>query len=185
MAGWWGPCAEKGEPLSRSSPAHWAPNDMVLYDGQTVFRLPIGGGVFIAFHGSWNRAPVCRKAATMSCSSRSRTASLPGPYVVFADGFAGGRQRTRSGRANRPLRAGAGAPDGARSNISDDQAWADFGASLIGGPSTAAQSRAAPAPVHGQPALRVPPVEAARGHPPRCRWRGRLACRRPPAANLG
>ncbi len=33
------------------------------------------GGAFIAFHGSWNRAP-CRKAAIMSCSSRWPTARL-------------------------------------------------------------------------------------------------------------
>ena len=41
---------------------------------RTQFPNAYRGGAFIAFHGSWNRAP-SRKAATTSCSSRSRTAS--------------------------------------------------------------------------------------------------------------
>ena len=37
-------------------PAHWAPNAMVRYD-QKQFPARYRDGVFIAFHGSWNRAP--------------------------------------------------------------------------------------------------------------------------------
>jgi glucose/arabinose dehydrogenase len=37
-------------------PAHWAPNAMVLYD-KKQFPAHYQGGVFIAFHGSWDRAP--------------------------------------------------------------------------------------------------------------------------------
>jgi len=37
-------------------PAHWAPNDLALYYGDP-FPVRYRGGAFIAFHGSWNRAP--------------------------------------------------------------------------------------------------------------------------------
>ena len=69
-----GLCAEKRAAVA-AFPAHWAPNDLALYNGQQ-FPAAYRGGAFIAFHGSWNRAPFPR-AATTSCSSRSRTARLP------------------------------------------------------------------------------------------------------------
>ena len=37
-------------------PAHWAPNATVFYTGK-MFPPEYQGGVFIAFHGSWNRGP--------------------------------------------------------------------------------------------------------------------------------
>src|SRR5260221_6935544 len=50
-----GPCATKSAPIA-AFPAHWAPNGMVRYDKQQ-FPARYHDGVFIAFHGSWNRAP--------------------------------------------------------------------------------------------------------------------------------
>jgi glucose/arabinose dehydrogenase len=50
-----GICAQKTAPAAYF-PAHWAPNDMVLYDGRQ-FPARYRKGLFIAFHGSWNRAP--------------------------------------------------------------------------------------------------------------------------------
>ncbi len=50
-----GPCAAKSAPIA-AFPAHWAPNGMVRYDKQQ-FPARYHDGVFIAFHGSWNRAP--------------------------------------------------------------------------------------------------------------------------------
>jgi len=38
-------------------PAHWAPNDLVFYDG-TAFPERYRGGAFVAWRGSWNRAPL-------------------------------------------------------------------------------------------------------------------------------
>ena len=70
-----GPCAQKRGPVA-IFPAHWAPNDLLLYDGHQ-FPAAYRGGAFIAFHGSWNRAPF-PQAATTWCSSRSLTASPPG-----------------------------------------------------------------------------------------------------------
>jgi glucose/arabinose dehydrogenase len=37
-------------------PAHWAPNGLLFYTG-TLFPAEYRGGAFLAFHGSWNRAP--------------------------------------------------------------------------------------------------------------------------------
>ena len=37
-------------------PAHWAPLQMAYYDGKQ-FPEKYRGGMFLAFHGSWNRAP--------------------------------------------------------------------------------------------------------------------------------
>lgn len=39
-----------------SFPGHWAPNATMFYDGRQ-FPASYHGGMFIAFHGSWNRAP--------------------------------------------------------------------------------------------------------------------------------
>ena len=50
-----GPCANKIAPVA-AFPAHWAPNGMVLYD-KKQFPARYRNGVFIAFHGSWDRAP--------------------------------------------------------------------------------------------------------------------------------
>src|SRR5208337_136782 len=50
-----GRCATKTAPIA-AFPAHWAPNAMALYDKQQ-FPAHYRHGVFIAFHGSWDRAP--------------------------------------------------------------------------------------------------------------------------------
>ncbi len=38
-------------------PGHWGPNDMMFYTGST-FPAEYRNGAFVAFHGSWNRAPL-------------------------------------------------------------------------------------------------------------------------------
>ena len=48
-------CAAKTAPIA-AFPAHWAPNGMVFYD-KDQFPSRYRNGVFIAFHGSWDRAP--------------------------------------------------------------------------------------------------------------------------------
>ena len=50
-----GDCASKKTPVA-TFPAHWAPNGLFFYSGS---QLPAKyrSGAFIAFHGSWNRAP--------------------------------------------------------------------------------------------------------------------------------
>jgi glucose/arabinose dehydrogenase len=50
-----GVCASKTAPVA-AFPAHWAPNGIVRCD-EKGFPARYRDGVFIAFHGSWNRAP--------------------------------------------------------------------------------------------------------------------------------
>jgi glucose/arabinose dehydrogenase len=50
-----GRCDKFEKPLV-AYPAHWAPMDILFHDGVGVGEK-YSGGAFIAFHGSWNRAP--------------------------------------------------------------------------------------------------------------------------------
>jgi glucose/arabinose dehydrogenase len=50
-----GDCASKAQPAI-GFPAHWAPNGLMFYTG-AMFPAQYRGGAFLAFHGSWNRAP--------------------------------------------------------------------------------------------------------------------------------
>lgn len=50
-----GDCDKKTQPAI-AFPAHWAPNALMFYSG-SMFGDSYKGGAFLAFHGSWNRAP--------------------------------------------------------------------------------------------------------------------------------
>jgi glucose/arabinose dehydrogenase len=67
-------------------PAHWAPNDLEFYDGKN-FPARYRGGAFIAFHGSWNRAPE-PQAGYKVVFQPMKDGKPSGAYEVFADGFA-------------------------------------------------------------------------------------------------
>lgn len=109
-----GLCASKGKPVA-AFPAHFAPNDLLIYGG-TSFPKAYHGGAFIAFHGSWNRAPAPQGGyAVMFQPLNDGQAS--GAPILFADGFAGGFKEP--GRAlHRPAGLAMG-PDGAL-YIADD-----------------------------------------------------------------
>jgi glucose/arabinose dehydrogenase/mono/diheme cytochrome c family protein len=81
-----GVCTNKLGPVA-AFPAHWAPNAMAYYDGRS-FPARYRRGVFIAFHGSWDRAPYPQQGYNIVFQS------LPGAPTgakceIFADGFAG------------------------------------------------------------------------------------------------
>jgi glucose/arabinose dehydrogenase/mono/diheme cytochrome c family protein len=109
-----GVCADKIAPTA-AFPAHWAPNAMVLYD-KTEFPARYRNGVFIAFHGSWNRAPYEQGGYNVVYQPLSGD-HASGECEVFADGFAGA-VKTPSGAAYRPSGLAVG-PDGAL-YVSDD-----------------------------------------------------------------
>ena len=68
-------------------PAHYAPNDLLFYTGDQ-FPLSYQNGAFIAFHGSWNRAPQVQKGYNLVFVPFLK--DLPsGKWEVFADNFAG------------------------------------------------------------------------------------------------
>jgi glucose/arabinose dehydrogenase/cytochrome c553 len=109
-----GICAKKLPPIA-FFPAHWAPNDLLIYTAQQ-FPRPYQGGAFIAFHGSWNRAPAPQGGYNVVYQPLA-DGKASGRFVVFADGFAGAEKAP--GRATyRPSGLAAG-PDGAL-YISDD-----------------------------------------------------------------
>jgi glucose/arabinose dehydrogenase len=81
-----GRCASVGQPLV-TFPGHWAPESIVFYSG-TAFPAEYQGGAFVAFHGSWNRAPLPQ--AGFNVSFVPFTSGPPtGSYQIFADGFRG------------------------------------------------------------------------------------------------
>jgi len=131
-----GICADKLAPVA-AFPGHWAPNDLLIYTG-TQFPEAYRGA-FIAFHGSWNRAPLPQGGYNIVFQPMAG-AKASGPYVVFADGFAGAHEDP--GRAAfRPTGLGMG-PDGAL-YIADDVHGRIWRVTYRGDTATA---RVAPAP---------------------------------------
>jgi glucose/arabinose dehydrogenase/mono/diheme cytochrome c family protein len=81
-----GPCADKTAPVA-AFPAHWAPNSMVFYD-HDQFPAHYHHGLFIAFHGSWNRAPYPQGGYNIVFQPMAGDHAA-GRCQIFADGFAG------------------------------------------------------------------------------------------------
>jgi glucose/arabinose dehydrogenase/mono/diheme cytochrome c family protein len=109
-----GVCANKIAPIA-AFPAHWAPNAMVRYDG-TQFPARYGDGVFIAFHGSWDRAPYPQSGYNVVFQPVAGDRAS-GPCEIFADGFAGAA-RSPAKAEHRPSGLAVG-PDGSL-YVSDD-----------------------------------------------------------------
>jgi glucose/arabinose dehydrogenase/mono/diheme cytochrome c family protein len=109
-----GVCKDKKQPVAYF-PGHWAPNDLLIYTGK-AFPAAYQGGAFIAFHGSWNRAPEPQGGYNVVFQPL-KDGAASGDFIVFADGFAGVVKEP--GRAAfRPSGLAMG-PDGAF-YISDD-----------------------------------------------------------------
>ena len=91
-------------------PAHWAPNDLEFYSGKS-FPAKYQDGAFIAFHGSWNRAPE-PQAGYKVVFQPMKDGKPSGEYEVFADGFAGDMPDNSPSNAKyRPVGLAVG-PDG-------------------------------------------------------------------------
>ena len=137
-----GACAEKLAPVA-AFPAHWAPNALLMYDakagGTGAWPDRYRDGAFIAFHGSWNRAPFAQGGYNVVYQSlASPDASR---CEIFADGFAGANV-SPGGAAHRPSGL-ALAPDGAL-YVSDDRHGRIYRITYVGG--TDANAIATPCP---------------------------------------
>ena len=88
-------------------PGHWAPNALV-FAASSSFPAHYREGVFLAFHGSWNRAPL-PQAGYNVVFQPLHNGRASGPYEVFANGFA--PKPGASGEIHRPTGLAFG-PDG-------------------------------------------------------------------------
>jgi glucose/arabinose dehydrogenase len=107
---------EAQEPIA-TFPAHMAPNDLLFYTGD-MFPAKYKNGAFIAFHGSWNRAPEPQKGFFVAFVP-FKDGKPSGDWEIFADGFAGKSNLVSPGDAlHRPCGLAQG-PDGSI-YVSDD-----------------------------------------------------------------
>jgi glucose/arabinose dehydrogenase/mono/diheme cytochrome c family protein len=142
-----GVCGAKLEPVA-AFPAHWAPNDVLIYSG-SQFPAAYRGGAFIAFHGSWNRAPFPQGGYNLVFQPLSG-GQASGNYVIFADGFAG-PVKEPGGAAHRPSGLAVG-PDGSL-YVTDDQKGRIWKITYVGGDAAAKLQTVSPtSPSVGTPA---------------------------------
>lgn len=108
-------CEDKQKPIY-AFPAHWAPNGVVFYTGNK-FPEKYRNGAFIAFHGSWNRAPQ-KQGGYCVAFLPFKDGKPSGEYEIFADGFAG-EEKSPGESVYRPCGITQG-PDGSL-YVSDDK----------------------------------------------------------------
>ena len=98
-------------------PAHMAPMALLFYQG-TQFPAKYQQGAFIAFHGSWNRAPLPQEGYFVAFIP-FKNGQPSGDWEIFANGFAGADVVTNPRQARaRPCGLAEG-PDGSL-YVSDD-----------------------------------------------------------------
>jgi len=129
-----GLCARKLGPFA-AFPAHWAPNDMSFYNGRQ-FPAQYRGGIFVAFHGSWNRAPFPQQGYNVVFQPVA-DGRAAGNCVIFAEGFAGG-QKDPGAAAHRPSGLAVG-PRGAL-YVADDVRGRIYKIVYRGGPGSSGQA---------------------------------------------
>jgi glucose/arabinose dehydrogenase/mono/diheme cytochrome c family protein len=125
-------CAQKLAPIA-AFPAHWAPNAMVFYDRQE-FPAHYRNGVFIAFHGSWDRAPYPQQGYNVVFQPLAGE-QAGGKCEIFAEGFAGAVKSPDQAQ-HRPSGLALG-PDGSL-YVSDDVRGRIYRIVYRGGPGAAA-----------------------------------------------
>ncbi|MEF8787579.1 MAG: PQQ-dependent sugar dehydrogenase [Planctomycetota bacterium] len=117
-----GRCDQYDRPVM-AFPAHWAPNGLMFYNG-SQFPDRYFGGAFIAFHGSWNRAPLEQQGYKVVFVP-FEDGKPAGDFEVFANNFAGEGPIESTGDARwRPMGLAQG-PDGSlyMSETDDGRIW--------------------------------------------------------------
>jgi len=104
-----GRCEDMDPPIM-GFPGHWAPNDLMFYEGEQ-FPARYKNGAFIAFHGSTNRAPYPQSGYFVGFVPFVN-GNPTGEWEVFADGFTGVETVVSTSEARfRPVGLAEG-PDG-------------------------------------------------------------------------
>ncbi len=105
-------CADKKAPVA-VYPGHWAPMSLFFYPSGGNAPSAYMNGAFIAFHGSWNRAPE-QQAGYRVIFQPLRGGATNGDFSTIADGFAAlSAEQVQPDRArHRPVGIAA-MPDGA------------------------------------------------------------------------
>ncbi|HET7570931.1 MAG TPA: PQQ-dependent sugar dehydrogenase [Gammaproteobacteria bacterium] len=112
-----GPCAKYKQPIM-AFPGHWAPEALLFYTGDE-YPQRYHGGAFIAFHGSWNRAPRPQEGYNVVFVP-FKNGKPAGKYQIFASGFKGTETLNSPDHATyRPVGLAQG-PDGSL-YVSDSQ----------------------------------------------------------------
>ena len=119
-------CREK-QPPAAFFPAHWAPDGLLFYTGGN-FPARYRNGAFIAFHGSWNRAPGPQGGYQVVFQPLS-SGKASGNFESFANGFAGGVMQPDAAK-HRPVGLAQG-PDGSL-YITDDKAGRVWRVTYVG-----------------------------------------------------
>jgi glucose/arabinose dehydrogenase len=105
-----GRCDNMDKPIM-AFPGHWAPNDVLFYTG-SMFPEKYKNGAFIAFHGSWNRAPLKQAGYFVAFVPFSGEKPSSDKWEVFAEGFTAADSIASPGDAKyRPIGLAQG-PDG-------------------------------------------------------------------------
>jgi glucose/arabinose dehydrogenase/mono/diheme cytochrome c family protein len=151
-----GVCANKTAPVA-AFPAHWGPNGAVFYNGKQ-FPAHYRNGVFIAFHGSWDRAPFAQGGYNIVFQPLAG-ARAAGPCEIFADGFAGAVE-TPEKAVHRPSGVAVG-PDGSL-YISDDNTGRIYHVVYVGG-SAGGGANSTPCP---SASASPGPIDTANAKPP-------------------
>jgi glucose/arabinose dehydrogenase/mono/diheme cytochrome c family protein len=151
-----GVCANKIAPVA-AFPAHWGPNGAAFYDGKQ-FPAHYRNGVFIAFHGSWDRAPFAQGGYNIVFQPLAG-ARAAGPCEIFADGFAGAVE-TPEKAVHRPSGVAVG-PDGSL-YIADDNTGRIYRVKYVGG-SAGGGAQTTPCP---SASASPGPIDTANAKPP-------------------
>lgn len=112
---------DRYEPPLFAFPAHWAPEALLFYRGK-AFPEAYRNGAFVAFHGSWNRAPLTQQGFVVAFVP-FKGGQPSGHWQLFATGFAGPGPIAQSSDARyRPVGIAEG-PDGALYIADSRQGW--------------------------------------------------------------